>query len=205
MRALYKDHCLILIPEGEDEAIMSASWKAAQVGHVFQLIASNGTQLEFADLGLAEHACRIPINVASSSPDPEARLISNFAEAPFTMDGQQYQSVESFWQGLKFEKGSDRRRLAALTGHEARAEGQARGYGKTIVYGGRGIETGSFEHWSLMEQACSAKFDQHFPSREALLSTGERPLEHKMRRDSRTIPGVVMADIWMRIRKGLQK
>ena len=37
-----------------------------------------------------------------------------------------------------------------------------------------------------------------------LLSTGERPLMHRTRRDSRTIPGVVMADIWMRIRDGLK-
>ena len=39
----------------------------------------------------------------------------------------------------------------------------------------------------------------------ALVGTGDRPLMHKTRRDSRTIPGVVMADIWMRIRRTLAK
>ena len=29
--------------------------------------------------------------------------------APFELDGQQYQSVESFWQGLKFADEADRR------------------------------------------------------------------------------------------------
>jgi predicted NAD-dependent protein-ADP-ribosyltransferase YbiA (DUF1768 family) len=205
MRALYKENCLVLIPDGEDEASMSAAWKQASAGHVFQLSHSNGTQLEFVDLGPAEQACRVPINISSASPDPEMRLIGNFAQTSFEMDGQTYQSVESFWQGLKFEKASERRRLAAMSGRDARAAGQAKGYGKTISYDGREIDIGSIEHWLLMERACSAKFDQNRSAREALLATGERPLQHKMRRDSRAIPGVVMADIWMKIRSRLQK
>ena len=40
-----------------------------------------------------------------------------------------------------------------------------------------------------------AKFEQSEAAQTALLSTGMRPLVHQMRRDSRTIPGVVMADI----------
>jgi len=32
------------------------------------------------------------------------------------------------------------------------------------------------------------------------LSTGTRPLVHKTLRDSRNIPGAIMAEIWMRIR-----
>ena len=42
-------------------------------------------------------------------------------------------------------------------------------------------------------------------AREALLSTKNRPLVHRMRRDSKTIPGVIMADIWMRIRADLRE
>lgn len=204
MRALYKDDCLVLIPEGEDEALLAAAWKDASSGHVFQLRQSNGTQLEFIDLGPAEHARRQPINITSASPDPE-RLISNFATAPFELDGQSYQSVESFWQGLKFEKASDRRRLAAMGGRDARAAGEAQGYGKIISYGGTEIDVGSPEHWALMERACFAKFNQCLEAQEALLATGDRPLQHKVRRDSRAIPGVIMADIWMRIRSRLRQ
>ena len=56
-----------------------------------------------------------------------------------------------------------------------------------------------------MERACRAKFEQNAEARAALLATGERPLTHIVRRDSKSIPGVVMADIWMRIREGLRR
>jgi predicted NAD-dependent protein-ADP-ribosyltransferase YbiA (DUF1768 family) len=56
-----------------------------------------------------------------------------------------------------------------------------------------------------MERACAAKFEQNGAARRALLSTGTRPLEHRMRRDSRTIPGAIMAEIWMRLRDRLAK
>ena len=36
------------------------------------------------------------------------------------------------------------------------------------------------------------------------IATGKRPLTHIVRDDSRTIPGVIMAAIWMRIRKRIQ-
>ncbi len=62
---------------------------------------------------------------------------------------------------------------------------------------------GRYEHWSLMRQACQAKFSQNAVAREVLMATGERPLTHRVRRDSRTIPGALLADIWMRIRARL--
>jgi hypothetical protein len=55
-----------------------------------------------------------------------------------------------------------------------------------------------------MRAACHAKFTQNDRARRALLSTGDRPLTHRMKRDSETIPGVVMADVWMRIRARLR-
>jgi predicted NAD-dependent protein-ADP-ribosyltransferase YbiA (DUF1768 family) len=55
-----------------------------------------------------------------------------------------------------------------------------------------------------MTRACRAKFTQHAEAMAALLGTGERPLVHRMRRDSRTIPGAVMAEIWMKLRAELR-
>lgn len=78
-------------------------------------------------------------------------------------------------------------------------------YGSYVVYGDTEIPVGSFRHWQLMKRACRAKFTQNDDARAALLSTGARPLEHKVRHDSRTIPGVMMADIWMAIRTVLRK
>ena len=54
-----------------------------------------------------------------------------------------------------------------------------------------------------MKQACTAKFTQNPDAAAALLSTGNRRLEHRTRRDSRTIPGIIMAAIWMQIRAKL--
>ncbi len=42
-----------------------------------------------------------------------------------------------------------------------------------------------------------AKFQQNNDAREALLATGERPLVHQMKNDSRTIPDVILAEISM--------
>ncbi len=58
-------------------------------------------------------------------------------------------------------------------------------------------------HWQLMRRASFAKFEQNEAPREALLATRGRPLTHKVRRDSRSIPGVIMASIWMEVRKSL--
>ena len=65
------------------------------------------------------------------------------------------------------------------------------------------MRVGTRDHWCLMERACAAKFTQNEVARAALRDTGSRPLEHRLRRDSRTIPGAVMADIWMRLRAKL--
>jgi hypothetical protein len=56
-----------------------------------------------------------------------------------------------------------------------------------------------------MERACEAKFRQHAVAQAGLLSTGARPFIHRMRHDSRSIPGIIMADIWMRIRNRLRE
>ena len=204
MRAIFKDGMLILVPEDDREAAELAAWKVHHAGHAFLLRATGQHGLELRDLGARADACREPINVISDSPDPAIRPIGNFAPAPFQLDGERYASVESFWQGLKFAEGAERRRIAGMDGVQARDTGSTRGYGATLRYAGRDIPVGTWEHWQLMRHACEAKFAQNETARAALLATGERPLTHIVRHDSRAIPGVVMADIWMRIRADLR-
>jgi predicted NAD-dependent protein-ADP-ribosyltransferase YbiA (DUF1768 family) len=179
------------------------SWATSHAGEVFVLSGTGSGGLLFRSLGPREEACREPFQIASHLPDPSAKQISNFARAPFTLDSRSYENVEAFWQGLKFPRDSDRRRLAKLSGQQARKAGDAQGYPQHIEYEGTKFTPGTADHWDLMEQACTAKFTQHIPSAEALLSTGTRPLAHPARRDSRTIPGVIMSSIWMRIRSHL--
>jgi predicted NAD-dependent protein-ADP-ribosyltransferase YbiA (DUF1768 family) len=204
MRTILKDGLLVLAPETAEEADQLAAWKLRHADHVLHVATAQEAALELCDLGEKAQACREPINVVSSSPDPVARMVGNFATAPFVLDGQQYLSVESFWQGLKFDDATERRRLAKVDGPRARDEGDRKGYGAIVSYGGEEIAVGTWRHWQLMERACRAKFEQNAQARAALLSTGSRPITHILRRDSRSIPGVVMADIWMRIRADLQ-
>jgi hypothetical protein len=71
----------------------------------------------------------------------------------------------------------------------------------TFDYRGRIVRVGTADHWDLMKAACEAKFAQDVAARAALVATGSRPLTHRTRKDSRTIPGVVRAEIWMRTRR----
>jgi predicted NAD-dependent protein-ADP-ribosyltransferase YbiA (DUF1768 family) len=203
MRTIIKDGLIVIAPQSDDDIQALAAWRERHGDHVFHLCVT-GTGIELHDLGPRPDACREPINVTSNSADPIAAAIGNFTRAPFVLDGKRYVSVESFWQGLKFPAAADRARIAALDGKAARDAGEAQGYGATISYAGETIGVGSPEHWHLMKRACAAKFEQDGPARAALLATSDRPLTHKVRRDSRAIPGVIMADIWMRIRARLR-
>jgi predicted NAD-dependent protein-ADP-ribosyltransferase YbiA (DUF1768 family) len=205
VRVVFKPGLLVLIPESDAERAAAAAWRGAAGGHVFRPGGGAGAALILHDLGSSEEACREPINVGSRCAHPAGRWISNFAEAPFTLDGRDYRTVESFWQGLKFETEAERARVAQLTGPAARKAGQQQGYGPTVTYEGRAIPVGTWEHWELMRRACAAKFTQCAEAGAALLSTGDRPLEHRMRRDSQAIPGAIMAEIWMQIRQCLRE
>lgn len=200
MRVTFKDGVLVMVPETDAEREAFAAWRSAKAGHVFALTGADGA---LHDIGLRADACREPININAKAPKP-LDLISNFAATPFELDGEAYASIEGFWQGLKFSDLTERRRVAALSGPEAKDAGGRAPASDLIVYGDELIRAGTWDHWQLMERACRAKFGQQEGARAALLSTGERPLMHQMRRDSRTIPGVVVAQIWMRIRETLR-
>ena len=144
-------------------------------------------KLSFQALGPEDEACRLPINITSKAPG-NLKLISNFAATPFELDGLRYGSIEAFWQGLKFPDEARRRELAPLHGAKAKDAGFSAPQADTIIYAGQTVRVGTWEHWQLMERATVAKFAQNVTARDVLLSTGERPLMHQMKNDSRTIP-----------------
>jgi predicted NAD-dependent protein-ADP-ribosyltransferase YbiA (DUF1768 family) len=172
-------------------------------GHIMQLHASSRRGVALSMIGPEEDARRAPLNIVQSIA-PRYAPISNLAHTPFEIDGQRYASIEAFWQGLKQPDPVHRRTMAKLWGSEAKERGSSLDQPETFPYQGEIITTGSPEHWALMRAACDAKFTQNDAARIALLETGERWLTHKVRRDSRTIPGAIMADIWMRIRARLR-
>lgn len=203
MRAILDDGLLVLLPETDPEQAQLQSWRSRHAGHFFVCDAA-ADAAALVDRGAGGEATEKPLNVVSNSADPIAATIGNFSRAPFVLDGRRYVSVESFWQGLKFFDAADRARIAALDGAAAREAGEARGYGPTVDYEGANIPVGAPAHWDLMARACAAKFEQDAAARAALLATGKRPLVHRTARDSRAIPGAIMAAIWMRLRARLR-
>jgi predicted NAD-dependent protein-ADP-ribosyltransferase YbiA (DUF1768 family) len=204
MQVRFKQGLIIVVAELDAERAELAQFAAGHADHVFYLKSQGADGLALHDLGPRADACREPINVFSGMGDPRFEPIGNLAHAPFELNGRSYASVEGFWQGLKVDAESERLRIAALFGSEAKSAVKGAVERSTVVYDGATIRVGRPEHWALMRQACTAKFTQNEKARNALLATGHRPLLHQVRRDSQTIPGVIMADIWMRIRASLQ-
>jgi len=200
VRVILKDGLLILAVEDAAEAAAFAAWREANRDHVFHFDGGSEKGGALRDLGLRADACREPINIVHGMGDPRWQPIGNLAHTPFILRGRGYASVEGFWQGLKFSAEADRARVAQLWGSAAKAAGDAAPRLEEFTYDGRTYGTGSADHRALMLLACRAKFAQNLAAREALLATGNRPLTHRVRRDSRTIPGAVMAEMWMRIR-----
>jgi predicted NAD-dependent protein-ADP-ribosyltransferase YbiA (DUF1768 family) len=203
VRVRLKENLIVVTAESGDEPVGVPEWAGRHAGHVFVLVPQDGETFRLVNLGPQAHACRVPINVTSRAADPAVRLISNFAHTPFALDGRTYASVEAFWQGLKFPDPVRRLEIARLHGDEAKRAGCGAPEAPTFEYGGQTIRIGTCDHWRLMRRACQEKFRQDALAKTALLATGDRPLVHRVRRDSRTIPGVVMADIWMSVRRGL--
>ncbi|MCC6887779.1 MAG: NADAR family protein [Hyphomicrobiales bacterium] len=203
MQVRLKSDVLVLVPETDDEAAALSAWKAAREGFVFALTADAGPGAGCVALGPRNQACREPINVHSENPDPRIAIIANFAPTPFLLDGERYACVEAFWQSLRFPH-EERPRIAALDGAAAKRASEQQPYGSHVHYGGEAIAVGTHRHWRLMRRACEAKFVQNADARDALLATAERPLIHRVRHDSVTIPGVIMADIWMALRAQLR-
>ncbi|HJY98605.1 MAG TPA: NADAR family protein [Patescibacteria group bacterium] len=144
------------------------------------------------------------VNVASNADSEVGRLLSNFADTPFELDGKQYKSVESFWQGLYFPEGSsERESISQLTGREAKKAAADRPLGlKTIVYLGQEIEIGSPAHHELMKQAVRAKLEQNPVVLDKLLETMDRKITHIIMKedgtpapDSVSIPGEIFSGI----------
>ena len=201
MKVRFKDKMLIVSAESAGEQEEIAARAASRDGHIFRFMAAGEKGFALEDLGPREEALGEPINIGSTMADERLRVISNLAPAPFELDGRLYASVEGFWQGLKTEDPAERSRVAGLSGMIAKTAGRAFSQGMEFSYEGKAYRVGRPEHWHLMYRACFAKFTQNQEAMQALLLTGNRPLEHRMKRDSETIPGVIMADIWMRVRR----
>ncbi len=149
------------------------------------------------------------VNISSKGETETERILSNFAHTPFELDGNHYESVEGFWQSIKFPEGShERKKVANLVGSEAKRAGEQTRDVTEIGYQGQTIKVGSPEHHELMRRTIRAKLEQSPSALELLLDTGDKKITHVLKApggrrlpDSKTIPGTVFSQILMDLRE----
>lgn len=152
------------------------------------------------------------LNIASYSEDWRARLLSTFAHTPFELrcgaSAVHCESVEGFWQGLKFPEGSaERTRIFGLWGLDAKRAGDAAPPDDHVEFCGERIRKGSPEHHALGERALRAKLEQNDDVGRALQATGGLRLTHELVDsdgatvpDSPNFPAAIFCAIWTRLR-----
>ena len=152
------------------------------------------------------------LNIASYSDDPRARLLSAFAHTPFVLRcGEREircESVEGFWQGLKFpEDSAERERVFGLWGLDAKRAGASAPSSEAIDFCGERVARGGPAHHALAERATRAKLGQNEEVRRALIETVGLTLTHELVDesgapvpDSRTLPAAVFCAIWTKLR-----
>ncbi len=153
------------------------------------------------------------INIGLKGGGELEGFLSNFAPTPFDLDGVHYESVEGFWQSIKFPEGSEARaKTALLTGGKAKRAGKKAGEVTGITYQGQTIQVGSPEHHELMKRAIRAKLKQNPEGLKLLLATGDKLITHVLTTDdgrtlpdSKTIPSAVFCQILMDLRKEFHK
>jgi len=156
----------------------------------------------------------VTLNIASYSEDWRSRLLSTFAHTPFELctagEILRCESVEGFWQGLKWPAGSlERARVFGLSGLDAKLAGVGAPVGDIDVAGQR-IRRGSAEHHALAQRAMRAKLEQNLDVQAALRATVGLRLTHELIDeygeavpDSLTLPKAVFVAIWTALREEL--
>jgi hypothetical protein len=88
-------------------------------------------------------------------------LLCNAAPTPFVLNGEQFQSIDSFHEALKIPESSAARATCAMSAlHEAQRTAR-RYHGVEFSYRGERVGVGSAEHEALLATAISAKIEQH--------------------------------------------
>jgi len=130
------------------------------------------------------------------------KMLSNFAEGPFQLDGLNWNSVEHYYQGAKFKKNNPEfyRQFSLDSGSElSRDPNMAKAYGgksgkfKGKVVRKKGIDVdpdffGEDRGTKEMFDAQLAKFTQDENMRRLLLATKDAQLLHTLPRSSKSIP-----------------
>lgn len=161
------------------------------------------------EINLKEKYLEEIINIGFEGKTKTEQMLSNLAHTPFELHGQIYESVEAFWQGLKFPDEKKREEIAQLWGIEAKKTGRKAPKVTEFEYQGEKFKVGSKEHQNLMKQALKAKFEQNPQALNLLLATGKKKVTHILinpqngfvHPDSQTIPGKTFCGFLMELRE----
>ncbi len=148
-----------------------------------------------------------PADFAELSGIPNwRRLLSNFAESPFTLEGLRWLSVEHCFQAHKFREVSPAYFFSFTL--DSRSE-LSRSLGAAVKRaGGRrahpldGAARAAWERakYPVQERALLAKYEQCAKHRRALLATGAAKLTHKPARSPKTIVELGLMRVRQRLR-----
>ena len=157
----------------------------------------------------------------------ELGLLSNFAHTPFEFEGQHYESLEGFWQMMKFpESNKDprataqdiewpftRAEVSQMIGFDAKRAGSQASEnmkelginwvsykGRAMVY--RTLEKGN--HYKLIKKAMKAKLMQNKAVYDILLRTGDLKLRPDHDQGEIVPPAWKYHEIWMEFRNEIQ-
>ncbi len=153
----------------------------------------------------------------------ELGILSNFSVTPFTFENQKYQSVEGFWQMMKFpdpELQGDsrngikgwpftRQQVSQLSGFEAKKAGDLAGkimeenQINWVSYRGQSMlykESSKGLHYSLIFSAMRKKLEQNSEVRRILLQTGDLKLLADHQQKPNSPPEWHYNQIWMELR-----
>jgi predicted NAD-dependent protein-ADP-ribosyltransferase YbiA (DUF1768 family) len=142
------------------------------------------------------------------------RVLSNFADTPFELDGHKWKAVEMFYQGSKFKKGNpdfylkfalDSGSEIAKSGAMAKAAGGKTGKFKGSLLRPKNISIDpdfftSGRAKKAMKEAQTAKYTQNEHAQKILLATKDAKLQHYSRGKA-----AVVFEETMAIRENIQK
>lgn len=120
------------------------------------------------------------IDISSTSKYPSGYL-SNFTPYTFTFRGIEFTSMESLFQGLKFEGVETQNSVFQRVGVKAKLRGKKRKWylNQTLYWQGVPMKRNSAEYRAIVEEAYEA-LSQNKDFQKALLATGEKTLYHTM-------------------------
>jgi predicted NAD-dependent protein-ADP-ribosyltransferase YbiA (DUF1768 family) len=129
------------------------------------------------------------LNIYSRGRTTEGRLLSNFAETPFVLDGVRFASVEAWYQAPRFDHEAMRRKVAGMSGASCKKLGDTQGKkaGAPVrLFDGRVVPYDGADYRAAFGQAIRAKVAQNPDVRNALLATESLPLTHLLCDDGST-------------------